>query len=68
MSVAYISKPSSSPPLQKIIHIKDMSIFIHKYVGRIIDVKSDSKRNYRTISALLGSRKENHSLIQNLIK
>lgn len=59
----YISKPSSSPFLQKILHIEEMLVFMHKYIKQILDVKGDSNCGYHAVSTLLGKGEENHTLV-----
>lgn len=43
---ARISKPSPSPPFPKIIYIKEMPFFMHRYIDRIINFKGDSNWDY----------------------
>lgn len=48
-----ISKLPLSSPLPKIKHNEEMMVFMHKYIERTVDVKSDGDYGYRAISALL---------------
>lgn len=43
---ARISKPFPSPTLPKVIHIDFFLVFMHKYIERIVDVKSDDNCGY----------------------
>lgn len=43
---ARISKPSPSPSLPKIIHVKEMSLFMHKYIEHIVNVRSDDNCDF----------------------
>lgn len=53
---AHISKPHPSPPLLKIAFIEEMSVFMHKYIEQIVNVKGDSNYGFQVVYALLGKR------------
>lgn len=40
-----------------------MSIFMHKYIEWIIDVKGDDNCGYRVVSTLLDNREENLTFV-----
>lgn len=46
------------------IHIKEMSFFMHKYTERIVGAKGDGNCVYHVVSAFLGKREENHTLVR----
>ncbi|XP_058772002.1 uncharacterized protein LOC131645808 [Vicia villosa] len=48
------------PP--KIPFIKEMLIFMHKYIERIVNVAGDGKCGYRAVSGLFGNGKDSHTL------
>ncbi|XP_050918866.1 uncharacterized protein LOC127136332 [Lathyrus oleraceus] len=39
-----------------------MSIFMHKYIERIVNIEGDDNYGYRAVSALLGKGEDNHTL------
>lgn len=61
---ARISKPSPLPPLPKIKLIKKMSLVMHKYIERIINVESDDNCGFRVVLGLLGKREEDHQFVR----
>ncbi|XP_058756514.1 uncharacterized protein LOC131629756 [Vicia villosa] len=73
--IARISKPPLTPIppkiefieemliLPKIPFIKQMSVFMHKYIERIVNVTEDRNCGYRAISALIGNGEDSHTLV-----
>lgn len=62
---ARISKPPPSLPKLKIIFIKEMTLFMHKHIEGIANVKDDNNCNYQTVTGLLGRGEYNHFLSAN---
>lgn len=58
---ARIRKLSPSPPSLKISHIEDMTLFMHKYIERVADVKGVCNCDYLVVLALLSKRDENEN-------
>lgn len=55
--------------MNQIKHVEDIPIFMHKYIGQIIDVKGDGNCKYRVVSGFLGKGKKNHTLFhQHFVK
>ncbi|XP_058725563.1 uncharacterized protein LOC131596843 [Vicia villosa] len=73
---ARISKPPSTPippkipiieemPIPpKISFIEQMSVFMHKYIKRIINVAENGNCGYRAVSPLLGNGEDSHTLVR----
>ncbi|XP_058778443.1 uncharacterized protein LOC131652562 [Vicia villosa] len=47
----------------KIPFIDEMSIFMHKYIDRVVNVVGDSNCGFRNVSALLGKGEDDHKFV-----
>ena len=61
---ARIRKPSSSPVLPNIKYIKEIPIFMHKYIKQIVNVEGDNSYGYSDVYDFICIREENHTLIR----
>lgn len=41
-----------------------MSLFMHKYIEQIVNLKGDSNCSYRAVSGLLGKGGDNHTFVR----
>ena len=48
---------------KKIIHTEEMSLFIHKYVERNINVRGDCNCDVRDVSGLLGKGEDDYQFV-----
>lgn len=61
---AHISKPPHTPPSPKISFIDEISVFMPKYIERIVDVEGDNNCDYRVVSTLFDKREDDHTLVR----
>ncbi|XP_058751582.1 uncharacterized protein LOC131624671 [Vicia villosa] len=61
---ARIRKPPPTPIPLKIPFIKEIPIFMHKYIKWIVNVEGDGNCGYRAVSSLLGNGEDSHTLVR----